>query len=123
MKNKNAVIIFTGILGVILTKYILNKIGIENISLELKVIGLVIGPLYFVVLALKEKNVKARKYQLLFSGAIYLCSFIIASMYIIEYNSPELIVIIKKPMRAILPILFLISIIPLRIAKAITNKK
>ena len=116
MGKKEILVGSSGVIAVVVTRKIIQSIGIDNIELQTKIFLLFGIIVVYVIKSIREKNRNVRKYSIISSIMFFIFGIFLSAGMIIKEGFVELHYVIRGPLGIFLFIVFVSILIPAYLA-------
>lgn len=117
MDKKELLIGSLGIIAVVLTRKILESVGLDNISLQTKIFIFVIMLVIYAIKSIREKERNVRKYSIISTILFLIFGVLLSIGMVIKEGFPQVDDVVRKPLGIVLFILFASILIPVYAAR------
>jgi hypothetical protein len=112
MYKKEMLIGSSGVITVLLTRKLIENIGIENIELQTRIIILFGFLTIYAIKSVREKDKNVRKYSILASIIFFIFGILLTTGMILKEGFPQYHTIVRKPLGILIFISFVSILIP-----------
>jgi hypothetical protein len=102
----------SGVITVLLTRKLIENIGIENIELQTRIIILFGFLTIYAIKSVREKDKNVRKYSILASIIFFIFGILLTTGMILKEGFPQYHTIVRKPLGILIFISFVSILIP-----------
>lgn len=112
MNKEEVLIASTGVIAAVVTRLIIQSIGMENISTQMQIIIMYIGVVVYSIKSVREKNIIARKYLIISSYLIGILAILLSILLILKEGFFEIYSNIRVPLGIVILAVFASIVIP-----------
>jgi hypothetical protein len=113
MGKKELLISSSGIIAVVLTRKILEFVGVDNIDLQTKIFLYTTILVIYAIKSIREKDKDVRKYSIISSIIFFIFGIFLFIGMVLKEGFPQVDNVVRKPLGVVLFILFASNLVPL----------